>query len=251
MDMRREEHGLRERAGLWVGRAWATPIAMISALRRARMFHPRGLLFSGRVVACPASRFATAARRIEGHALVRLSGALAKRDVERFEVLGVGLRISSAPIESARPSPGDQDLLFATILSPVTMPTAPFTTRSDDFLANRYWGVAPFHLEGVGRVKLRLTPMSAPHVAGRRSDRISSAVAAHRARFSLEVRRTLHVGWEPLAMVVLEQASDVDQEALRFDPFRAGRGIAPVGFVQSIRKRVYAAGQSARPSRSL
>jgi hypothetical protein len=40
---------------------------------------------------------------------------------------------------------------------------------------------------------------------------------------------------------------DLDQEALRFDPFRAGRGIVPVGFVQWVRRLTYASSQRLRP----
>jgi hypothetical protein len=40
---------------------------------------------------------------------------------------------------------------------------------------------------------------------------------------------------------------ELDQEALRFDPFRDGRGITPVGFVHSMRKLTYLASQRARP----
>ncbi|MEO8183439.1 MAG: hypothetical protein ABI895_31785 [Deltaproteobacteria bacterium] len=43
---------------------------------------------------------------------------------------------------------------------------------------------------------------------------------------------------------------DLDQEALRFDPFRAGRGVTPVGFVHALRRATYLASQRARPARA-
>jgi len=224
---------------------------MVSLLRQARMFHPRGSVFRARVVVDPDTQWVQAARRLEGHALVRLSGALFKAEVQHLEVLGAAIRISSSRIESEAPSPGDQDLLLATILSPLTMPLAPFSTRSGDYLANCYYGVAPFELTDVGRVKLRMRPRH--HRAPTEEDRreaIETAVRDGEASFVLEARPTLRFGWGPLARIELESAaSDVDQEALRFDPFRDGRGARPVGFVHAIRKAVYLASQAARPRR--
>jgi hypothetical protein len=190
------------------------------------------------------------ARGLSGHALVRLSGALFKRPIERFEVLGLALRISDAPIVDARPRAHDQDLTFATIVSPLSMPIAPFTTRSDDFLANRYYAVAPFQVPGIGRMKLRLVPKEDTVRIPRReprADRLEADVRAGHATFVLQIRRTLTRTWIPLATLTLTAVADVDQEALRFDPFRNGRGITPVGFVHAMRRSTYAASQAARP----
>jgi hypothetical protein len=55
--------------------------------------------------------------------------------------------------------------------------------------------------------------------------------------------------WEPLADVTLREPADIDQEALGFDPFRAGLGIEPVGFVQGLRWAVYPASQLGRALR--
>jgi hypothetical protein len=240
--------GPREWAGRLVGVSWALPVALISHARRARMFHPRGSLFHARVRPDPDTPWVGAARRLSGDALLRLSGALFKPEVRRFEVLGAALRISSAPIGDAEPRAGDQDLLFATIRSPLTMPFSPLSTRSDDYLANHYYGVAPFFVAGVGRLKLRLRPL---HVrrerrAGR-AEAIAEDVRTGEATFALEGRPTLRRGWEPLACIDVDAPAAIDQEALRFDPFRDGRGVTPVGFVHAIRKAVYAASQAARP----
>lgn len=231
-----------------MGATWALPVAMVSLVRHARMFHPRGSLFRARVTRDADTPWMRAARRLEGHALVRLSGALFKPEVRRFEVLGAALRISSEPIVDASPQEGDQDLLFATIRSPLTMPLSPLSTRSDDYLANHYYGVAPFRLAGVGRVKLRLRPLC--ERPGRQEDRAAAIDAATRdgeAAFALEARPTLFRQWEPLARIDFVAPAKIDQEALRFDPFRDGRGATPVGFVHAIRKAVYKASQAARP----
>jgi hypothetical protein len=44
---------------------------------------------------------------------------------------------------------------------------------------------------------------------------------------------------------------ELDQEALRFDPFRNGRGLRPVGFVHAMRRATYAASQRHRPEHAL
>jgi hypothetical protein len=52
----------------------------------------------------------------------------------------------------------------------------------------------------------------------------------------------------PMAIVRLTERAHVDQAELRFSPFRADRGIEPVGFVHAIRRGAYAASQHARPT---
>jgi hypothetical protein len=241
--------GPREFLGRVVGAAWALPVAAISALRHARMFHPRGVLYEAHLEPFSSVAAEPVARRFSGHALVRLSGATSKKDAEHDEVLGLALRISDRPITSVVLSARDQDLLFATILSPLTLPIAPLLTRSDDFLENHYWGVAPFFVEGAGRVKLRVSPIARTEMhGGSRRERLARAVEEHRAELVVEMRQTFGLRWDPVARLFLDRPSDLDQEALRFDPFRQGRGIHPVGFVHAIRKYVYAASQRARPA---
>jgi hypothetical protein len=49
-----------------------------------------------------------------------------------------------------------------------------------------------------------------------------------------------------VARIDLDQPVELDDRALRFDPFRSGAGIVPVGFVHAIRRAAYAASQHAR-----
>lgn len=241
--------GLREQIGAAIGRLWSLPVSLISAARKARMFHPRGVLFTAEVLPDLASPYPGLSRRLEGPALVRCSGALFKEEVRRFEVLGIALRFSDSPTPGATPSPGDQDLLFATIVSPFTLAFSPFTTHSQDFLDNKYWAVSPFEVEGAGRLKFRITPAVKPEKkSGRRDLKLLEAVSEGRGDLWLEARETLSTGWQRIAIVRMLAPSDIDQEALRFDPFRSGRGIVPAGVVHSIRRDVYSASQRARPA---
>jgi hypothetical protein len=245
---------LREKVGGVIGRGWAPAVAAISRARRARMFHPSGHTFEGRVEAIATGRLVEISRRLEGRVLARCSGALWKHPIEHFDVLGIALRFrqTDQPFDAAA-EPGDQDLLLATIVSPLTMPLSPLTTNTHDFLANTYYGTAPFALARRLRVKLRLRPL---HRSGgepreeSRDDRLRDAVNVGRAVFALEARRTLAFGWYPLVRITLEREVDLDQAALRFDPFRTGAGLAPVGLVHAIRRSVYSSSQAARPTQS-
>lgn len=240
--------GLREQLGDTIGGLWSPIVNRISHLRHARMFHPEGLLFSGQLEVVPGGPYEGIASQLGHTVLARLSGALRRGGRESLDVLGIGLRMHRGHKLKSHAVATDQDLLFATIRSPLTLGLAPFTTSSHDFFANRYYAVSPFALEGMHRVELRLSPIGKPAHEGSRADKLRAAVAAGDARFELAARKTLHFGWEPIAKITLTKESELDQEALRFDPFQNGAGIVPVGVIHAIRKRVYAASQAARPT---
>lgn len=215
------------------------------------MFHPAGLTFEGFVERTAVDDFEELGRRLAGRVLARCSGALWKHPIERFEVLGIALRFRATgrPFH-ATAEPGDQDLLLATIASPWTMPLSPLTTNAHDYLANIYYGVSPFAVDDDRRVKLRLRPLHADGTASARAtrdERLREAVDLGHAVFALEARPTLRRGWHPIARIVLEREVAIDQQALRFDPFRVGAGVAPVGLVHAIRRAAYPASQWARP----
>lgn len=246
---------LRESAGLWTGKLLAPVVARISHARQARMFHPVGKTFQARIEADPGleAPWNELAVRLSGPALARFSGAL-WRGFEHWEVLGVALRLRGDDSVSSQSEPHDQDLLFATIRSPFTMPLSPFTTNAHDYLGNRYWAVSPFQVGQSRHVKFRLSPQQLeprPPTSGARMSRdnaLLQAVSQASVSLRLEARRTFELGWCTLATVWLTTPLDLDQEALRFSPFHTGRGIVPSGFVHALRRASYPASQSARPS---
>lgn len=251
-------HGLRERLGEIVGRLWAPAIHAIARLRGSRMFHPVGHTFSGRATAVPGP-LGSLGEQLAGRVLARCSPALSKTGREWLEVLGIALRFrpGGGPPLDHRAALGDQDLLFATVPSPLLLLAAPLFTDAHDFVRSRYWATAPFVVHGHGRVELRLVPVAlaadaavadaaALPAAGSREARLRAAVAADRAAWWLEARRTLTADWHRIARIELEAPAAVDDDALRFDPFRAGAGVVPVGFVHAIRRAAYAASQHAR-----
>ncbi|HET7542060.1 MAG TPA: hypothetical protein VFK05_19470 [Polyangiaceae bacterium] len=248
----------RELLGLGVGLLLAPWVAALSRFRRARMFHPVGRTFGARVEAQPglSAEWRELASRVEGAALLRFSGALFRSDDERLEVLGVALRLHGAENPALERESQTQDLLFATIRSPLTMPFAPLTTDARDYFANRYWAVSPFDVGLPRHVKFRLSPSEGTRQAARRyrnlprNQALAVAVGQEDATLQLEARYTFDPAWCALATLRLTGPLDIDQEALRFDPFRTGRGIVPSGFVHALRVACYAASQRARPRRA-
>lgn len=239
--------GIRERVGETLGGLWAPALTAIARAREARVFHPEGLVFAGQVDVLPGP-YASAARRLGPHVLARLSPALWRGGLEHLDVLGIALRFHASPAPTELPLAGDQDLLFATIRSPLTMALSPLLTNAHDFLANKYWAVAPFEIDGIGhRVELRLVPDDPPSGHGSRTERLLSAVRAGHATFTLQARRTLRWEQHAIATITLDEPCAVDQAALRFDPFVIGAGFRPVGLVHAIRHAAYAASRRGRP----
>jgi len=237
---------LPEECGLLVGALLSPVTAALSRAREARMFHPDGVLYAASVApTAEALDLRTLSERLAGEALVRLSSALWRAGHELPDVLGAAVRFGAF---GAAP----QDLLLATIRFPWTTPFAPLATNYRSFLWNHYHAVSPFEVDGVGVVKFRLRSPRLGNRAGvSRAEHLRELVAAGRAAYELELRRLsdppLSRHWEPVAALKLERPVEVDQEQLRFSPFRDGAGIRPIGFVHALRVAAYARSQEARP----
>lgn len=244
-------------AGSALGRVAGWAIApffgLTSLARHARTFHPRGAIFHAAVAPHGDVRTSLVplAERLAGRALVRFSGALWKH-AEGLDVLGCALRLRRDETETPEAAPEDQDLLFATILRPWTMPLAPFFTNAHDYLGNDYFAVSPFDA-GLGYpIYLRLHPMHPSDGAvGSREERLEHEVEARRGVLRIDVGERPFGPWAPLLVVSLERVANVDGEALRFRPFRAGRGVRPRGFVHALRRGVYAVSQLSRPAHAV
>jgi len=237
----------RETLGALLGKMWAPAVAAISRARGARMFHPDGQTFVARFEPAEGTPYDDLAHVLGRTVLARLSPALFRGDVERFEVLGIALRFHRGARLRTKVAPTDQDLLFATVRSPFLLGLAPFATDAHDFLRNRYFAVCPFALPSGERVKLRLTPAAATAREGTRAEKLAASVLAGEAVFALELRRTWRRDWHRIGTLTVEKPFRTDQGALRFDPFQAGAGISPAGVIQYARKATYAASQAARP----
>jgi hypothetical protein len=241
---------LKRAPGVAAGAALAPWAALGSAVRRARVFHPRGMLVWGTVtpIARPDEWNALGAR-LRGSVLIRFSGAWWK-ERQWLDVLGCALRFTRASKPSVEPLDDDQDLLLATVRVPGTTLIAPLTTRVDDYLRNAYFGVSPFTAPGVPKLKLRLriaTPIPTGAETRAESLELALALARNPVRLLLEARRAIPLAaYAPIAEIELQERVDIDQAALSFDPYRTGRGLSPAGFVHAMRIPVYAASRSAR-----
>lgn len=241
------------RAGVALGWAVGPLFAAVSWLRRSRTFHPRGPVFHAWAAQHPAvaPELSALAENLTGRALVRFSGALWKNAEGLPDVLGCAIRLRQDDSDQAEPDEADQDLLFATIRRPWTMPFAPFATAVHDYLANDYFAVSPFDAGLPAPLYLRLHPTStALERSGTRSERLSRTVQRHDAVLDLEASSRPFGPWAPLLTLVLQRPASIDGETLRFRPFRTGRGLTPRGFVHSLRIGVYALSQRARPVNS-
>lgn len=226
--------GVREQIGDAVGKWMAPIVGTIAKWRHARMFHPVGQTYAAQFEAA-----APWAERLGRSVIVRTSGALSKAQRERFEVLGIALRFHRGHKLSTKVVETDQDLLFATIASPFTMALSPFTTNAHDFLANRFYAVSPFQIDDA-RYELRMTPQVHAVTEGTRAERFLAAVESGEAVFALEARKTLTWKWQTVGTLRVEKPLDLDQEALRFDPYNDGAGLQPVGVVHAMRRATYA-----------
>lgn len=243
MELKQIAEGARERAGDVLGALAAPAVALVAQLRRARMFHPEGMTFVGRSVAVDGP-FRQLGEELSGRVLARASAALWRGGFEHLDVLGLALRFRKSNAEfDARARPGDQDLLTATIRSPLTMLVSPLFTDASDFVGNTYWAVSPFE-HAFGRFELRLVPVDPARFPGPRAARLYQAVQASRASWWLEARRTLRLRWHRVVRIDLEREIEIDQDALFFDPFRGT--LRPAGLVHAIRHATYAASQRTR-----
>ncbi|AUX19943.1 hypothetical protein SOCEGT47_003980 [Sorangium cellulosum] len=243
---------IREVIGRVIGGALSPLVLGGSFLRAARLFHPDGVVYCAGVKALAVEgEVGALAQRLAGPALVRLSGGMWRwrggKGERRPDVLGISMRFRASEEITPLVSPGDQDLLFVSARRFALLPVALFTTNRRDFLANDYYAQLPFDVAGLGRAEFRLIPMRAATVGQNRRERLECAAAAGLALLRLEVRRRgLRKRWMAVADVVLYEAVDVDQKALHFSPFHAGRGIVPRGLLQATRRPTYAAGYLGR-----
>jgi hypothetical protein len=227
------------RAAGWVS---APIFALGSALRRSRVLHPVGELFEGSIEPGVApDDLAPLAEALRGGALVRLSAALWKRRASRLpDVLGCAIRIYDGDA-------GDQDLLLATIRRPWTTGLAPLTTDVRDYLANDYFSVSPFALEGIAqRFYLRLRPLRRGGRGGTRRERLIAALDEGAVTFAIEASYRPRSQWREVATLRLDRFAAEDAARVTFDPFRTGRGIAPRGVIHALRHGPYAASQAMR-----
>jgi hypothetical protein len=239
-------------AGVVFGWALSPAFGLASFARQSRVLHPRGVTYRATVLTHDKAplELRGLGRRLSGPALIRFSAALWKSREDWPDVLGCAIRLRGDERDTAEAGADDQDILFATIQRPWTMPFAPFMTNVRDYLGNDYLGVSPFDAGLDQRLYLRLRPdHRARFQQGNRATRLAREVEKGRANLTLGASEGPYGPWLPVASISIQRVAHVDGEALRFHPFRQGRGIRPLGFVHGLRRGPYASSQAARPRR--
>jgi hypothetical protein len=240
-----------EVVGRAVGTLWGPPFRAISELRHARSLHAEGICLQAEVVPVRTDPpFMEVAERLAGPAFVRLSTATWRGGREWPDILGASVRFRQNTRITEEASPGDQDVLFATLRHMWTLAPAFLSTHVHDWLSNDYYGIAPFMVKGLGRAKLRLTSLrGVPRRQGSRVQRLREAMSEGNALLTFEVyplERGLPRTWTPLADLFLRAEVTLNPARLRFNPFRDGLGITPRGFLHAVRLPVYRQSQEGR-----
>ncbi len=247
----REE--LQRCGGALLGLALAPLFGLGSALRRARVLHPVGMVCGAEVTPVATGSARKLAERLAGPALLRFSAALWKRGAKP-DVFGCAIRFTELPL-SPNVRPYDQDLLLATPQRPWSAPAAFLTTRHRDFLHNHYFSLSPWTAAELGRVDFRISVHNAAAGSGTREERLALAAQSGRCSLLLEWapysgawRRPQATSFAPLVRLSLTGLPELDQQVLRFNPFHGGRGVSPVGFINAMRRAPYPVSQTLRPS---
>ncbi|MCI3949098.1 MAG: hypothetical protein K0R11_1032 [Acidimicrobiales bacterium] len=206
------------------GAVAAALFGALSAVRRRRVFHPRGTAYDATLLVHGGGRGAALldepARR---PCVVRLSRGIGLRE-PLPDILGVALRVPDAYGPGAH-----QDLLMTTAGEGPVLRSVLGLARSPD--RGHYSSVLPYRI-GDDHAYVGARPV-APGPSG--------------PRFSLEVAPPLG-DWQEVALLELGRPwDDAASDALRFNPFFTGGGIEPAGALQTLRRRAYAGSQAARP----
>jgi hypothetical protein len=241
----------QEALGRAVGALWGPSFRATSGRRHARALHAEGICLQAEVVPVRTDPpFTDVAERLAGPALVRLSTATWRGGREWPDILGATVRFRRDGHLTGEATPGDQDVLFATLRHLWTLAPAFLTTHVHDWLENDYYAIAPFTVQGLGRAKLRLTTLrDGSRRKGSRVRRLRESMAAGSALLTFEVfpeEHGLPHTWTPLADIFLRDEVSLNPECLRFDPFRDGLGITPRGFLHAMRLPIYRQSQKGR-----
>ena len=228
-----------ESLGWFLGFPLGLLTGVVSFLRGARMFHPRGIIVLSEV------HNLTDEVHFPSKALVRFSSAWWKEE-EWMDVLGVSIRFGASG-ESLKPSPAEQDLLFASFQRPWQIGLGPFITEFHDFFHNEYFSVSPFSYKKQS-VEFKLTPEFYHQVTGTRDEKLLQDIQ-DQAELRLWMRKIPEQEWLAIADIKLSQELKLNQEELKFNPFQNGLAIYPQGFIQHLRIGSYQLSQWGRSYR--
>jgi hypothetical protein len=201
--------------------AVAAVLAAGSRARSARVFHPEGVAHRARIALDGGHGLPAGTRR----GIVRLSRGIGLPDALP-DLLGLAIRIDDVAGTGAH-----QDLLL--VSSSAAFPLRHLLVPARHFARPTYSSLARFR-----------APDGAVVTAVARA-----LVGSH--QFELGVAEGTGAP-RPAGVVVLEeQLPDAAGQALRFDVWRHAAVLEPVGWLNGLRRRAYAASQAARPDTAI
>jgi hypothetical protein len=234
--------------GMAVGVALSPVIFLWALLKKARPIHFDGAVCKASLTAVDHGPGQGAGRRLAGPCIARLSGGLGKENSTGKDVLGFSVRCQQDTFSDDL-RVGDQDLVFGTFRSFISLPGTIGSVKVADYLANEYSSVTPWRVADLGSVTLRARPpRTEPRDGENRLARLDADIAAATAAFTIEGRKG--DDWIALATLTLVQRLPSNGNALHISMFRTGRDYIPTGARNGIRAIVYPVSQLARGLRS-
>lgn len=222
------------------GTASAVAFGALSALRRARVFHPDGIAVEATLdlegkIHTGATLFDRPGRR---RCVARFSRGIGTPE-PLPDILGLALRVFDVG-----DGDGCQDLLF------VTSGAAPLVRSAllpaQGYADRQYSSLLPYRV-GARTVLIGARPLLSRGRSPRTFVELGEALADARLRFVLEIAEPAG-DWEPMGTIDFGRTlSEQESESLQFNVFNNTDGIDPVGALNTIRRKAYAGSQRGRP----
>lgn len=235
---------LDEIAGLVLG----SVLGAIAGLRRGKAVHPDGVVYDATLVVAGAQAAPAEAsllrRPATHHAIVRFSRSVGlPRPIP--DLLGMSIRVLDAYGRDRH-----QDLLLVTsadrpVMHHVFLPATDLQQRP-------YSSSLPYRAGEELFLVGALPDRGSPRPGGDDEfDRLDAAARTGQLRFGLAVA-SLGGRFRPVAELRVGRRLPPEVDALRFNPWNTGGGMAPAGWLNGARQRAYAFSQAAwgvtRPS---
>lgn len=215
-------------------------LAALAAIRRGKAFHPEGVVYEGRLVtfgAAVAPRGATLLSQAGEHrAVIRFSRAVGlPRPIP--DLLGLSMRLPNVYGTGRHQdfllvTSADYPLLHHIFLPAVDAQQRPYTS-SLPYRAGR-------DLFLVGALPHRSSPRPS---GGDEFDRLDAAASTGRLSFEFAVA-SIAGRFRPVGELRVGDRLGPELDALRFNPWNAGGGMAPAGRLNGARDRAYKLSQA-------
>lgn len=218
-----------------------------SFARRARIFHPDGAAFQATFevkAGAPAAGASALAGPGRHKAVIRVSRGVGLPSAVP-DVLGLALRILDAHGAGRH-----QDLLLVTSAAPAVGRHSILASRQ--FASGFYSSVLPYRhgdeLVLFGARALWSDGVDLDSVATVTFDEVEAELVAGRLRFEV-LAAGITSPWVPVGVIEGgRRLSAPEQESLRFNVYNTGEALQPAGLLNAMRRSVYKASQTARPT---